>query len=95
MRIRGSEVEYALSRANLLDLLPRDFPKWAVPEIFGLQSVEESGWAINFIRKLPRPILKTEIVRRTESAYWVVSQRALCSPKIATVDDQIPVNLSV
>ena len=31
-------------------------------------------------RKLPRPILKTEIVRRTESANWVLSQRALCSP---------------
>ena len=59
---------------------PRHFPKWAEPEIFGLQSVEESGLAVNFIRKLPRPILKTEIVRRTQSAYWVVSQRALCSP---------------
>ena len=59
---------------------PRGFPKWAEPEIFGLQSVEESGLAFNFIRNLPRPILDTEIVRRMESAYWVVSQRALCSP---------------
>jgi hypothetical protein len=50
------------------------------PEVFGLQSVEESGWAVNFIRKLPRPILKTETVRQTESAYWVLSQLALCSP---------------
>jgi hypothetical protein len=32
-----------LVRTNLLDLLPRDFPKWVKPEIFGLQSVEESG----------------------------------------------------
>ena len=46
----------------------------------GLQSVEESGGAINFIRELPLPILKTEIVRWTESTYWVVSQHALCSP---------------
>jgi hypothetical protein len=29
--------------ANLLDSLARDFPKWVKPEIFGLQSVEESG----------------------------------------------------
>jgi len=40
-------------------------PTWTEPEVFGLQSVEESGWAVNFIRKLPRPILKTEIVRQT------------------------------
>ena len=70
---------------------PAPFPKWAEPEILDLQSVEESGLAINLIRKLPRPILKTEIrgpwgrwlgslVRRTESPYWVVSQRALCGP---------------
>ena len=42
-----------------------NFLKWAEPEVFGLQSVEESGWAVNFIRELPRPILKTEIVRQT------------------------------
>jgi hypothetical protein len=59
---------------------PTRFPKMGRTELFGLQSVEESGWAINFIRKLPRPILKTEIVRRTKSAYWVVSQRAFGSP---------------
>jgi hypothetical protein len=41
-----------------------NFLKWAEPEVFGLQSVEESGWAVNFIRKLPRPILKTKIVRQ-------------------------------
>ena len=45
---------------------PRDFQKWAQPEVFGLQSAEESGLAFNFIRKLPRPILKTKIVRRKE-----------------------------
>ena len=31
-----------------LDLLPRDFPKCAQPEIFGLQRVQESGWASDF-----------------------------------------------
>jgi hypothetical protein len=46
---------------------PRDFPKWAEPEVFRLQSAEESGWGADFIRKLPCPILKTEIVRRKES----------------------------
>ena len=61
----------------------RDFPKWAAPEVFGLQSVEESDWAVNFIRKLPRPILKTEIVQRTEPAYWVLSQRSLCGPSLS------------
>jgi hypothetical protein len=61
-----------------MDLLPRDFPKWAEPEIFGLQSVEESGLAINFIRKLPRPILKTEIVRRT--LYSIQSLEAKSTP---------------
>ena len=39
---------------------------------------------IDFIGKLPRPILKTEIVRRTASVYWVLSQRALCSPIMET-----------
>jgi hypothetical protein len=81
VRMQGSERGCALLRANPLDLPPRDFLKWAEPEVFGLQSVQESGWAVNFIRKLPRPILKTEIVQRTESAYWVLSQRALCSPR--------------
>jgi hypothetical protein len=38
--------------------------------VFGLATsartgVEESDWAVNFIRKLPRPILKTEIVRQS------------------------------
>ena len=67
-------------RPALLDLLPARFPKMGRTGNFGLQSFQESGSAMDFIRKLPRPILKTEIVRRTESAYWVVSQRALCSP---------------
>ena len=43
VRTRGLELGCALSRTNLLDLLPRDFPTWVKPEIFGLQSVEESG----------------------------------------------------
>src|SRR5208283_4754646 len=86
----GSELGCALVRGNLLDLLPRDFSKWAEPEIFGLQSVQESGWASEFIRKLPWPILKTEIVRRTESAYWVVSQRALCSPNFCPYKRGVP-----
>ena len=33
-------------------------------------------------RKLPRPILKTEIVRRTESAYWVAIAACLVQPLI-------------
>ena len=81
VRIRGSELAILPCHGPTSWIYSlRDFPKWAEPEIFGLQSVEESGLAINSIRKLPRPILKTEIVRRTEPAYWVVSQRALCSP---------------
>jgi len=35
-----------------MDLPPRDFPKWAEPEIFGRQSVQESGCAINFIQEI-------------------------------------------
>jgi hypothetical protein len=40
--------------ANLLDSLPRDFPKWAEPEVFGLQSIGKSRRGVDFARRLPR-----------------------------------------
>jgi hypothetical protein len=71
---------YALSRGNLVDLLPARFPKMGSTGSFRPAERSRKRLGVNFIRKLPRPILKTEIVQRTEPAYWVLSQRALCSP---------------
>jgi hypothetical protein len=57
---------------------------------FTRRALKKADWQSIFIRKLPQPILKTEILAvgavarlvgpGTESAYWVVSQRALFSP---------------
>jgi hypothetical protein len=38
---------YALSRADFWIYSLRDFPKWAEPEICGLQSVGKPGLAVN------------------------------------------------
>jgi hypothetical protein len=48
--------------ARLLIGLPENFPKQAEPEVFGLQSVGESGWGVGFTRKVPEPKPKTEIL---------------------------------
>jgi hypothetical protein len=47
-----------------LDLLPRDFSKWAEPEVFGLQRIEKSRREVDFSGRLPGQKLKTEIVGR-------------------------------
>jgi hypothetical protein len=41
---------------------PRDFPKWAEPAIFGLQSVGESSGVVASTKIVPGPKLKTEIL---------------------------------
>jgi hypothetical protein len=69
-----------LSRANLLDLLPTRFPKMGRTGNFSVCADWKSRRALGSIRKVPGPKRKTAILQRMCSAYWVVSQRALCSP---------------
>jgi hypothetical protein len=52
------ELGCALLQANLLDLLPRDFPKWAEAEVSGLAEIGKRGWGTRFYQESARA--KTE-----------------------------------
>ena len=39
---------------------PRDFPKWAEPEVFRSVRIGKGGWALGSIRKVPGPKRKRQ-----------------------------------
>ena len=82
--IRGSETRIHLRHGepSWFDFPARNFPKRAEPEVFRPIGIGKGGWVLAYIRKVPEPKLKTEIPEWSCSAYWVLSQLALCSPNL-------------
>jgi len=73
-------IDRSISQANLLDLLPARFPKMGRTGSFRSVRIGKDSWALGSLRKVPVPKWKTAILQRMCSAYWVLSQLALCSP---------------
>jgi hypothetical protein len=65
------------ARSQPLGFTPRDFPKWAEPEAFGLQRIEKSRREVDFAGRLPgqKQKLKTEIVGRVRLVGPIAASR--------------------